>query len=234
MTPLREAVVLPCLFLTVVLLGGLRLGAPVRLVAPPLISLVLAVLLTGALVNARAIVPERLMNQRRTPLENLSGLVVILTLFAASAQVFHLVTPDTGLLHLLVSTFFVVQLLTTFAGVRDRLAILRSLAVLLGAAFVLRFIALESLYAPGRGLVKRVMTALLEGVTLGGLDYEPAGAATGYVAFLALTLFVAGLVMLRGDRSAMGNEALVIVEDEGRLKPATTTYSSGSHPNPTN
>ena len=30
MTPLREAFVLPCLFLTVALLGGLRLGADVR------------------------------------------------------------------------------------------------------------------------------------------------------------------------------------------------------------
>jgi hypothetical protein len=234
MTPLREAVVLPGMFLTVVLLGGLRLGAPVRLVAPPLIALVLAVLLTGALVNARALVPERLMSQRRTPLENLSGLVVILTLFAASAQVFHLVTPETGLLHLLVSTFFVVQLLTTLAGVRDRLAMLRSLTVLLGAAFALRFIALESLYAPGRGLVKRVMTALLEGVTLGSLDYEPAGSATGYVAFLALALFIAGLVMLGGERAELSEEALVIVEDESRLKPAPTTYSSGNQPNPTN
>ena len=43
MTPLREALALPCLFLTVALLGGLRLGADVRLVPPPLITLVLAV-----------------------------------------------------------------------------------------------------------------------------------------------------------------------------------------------
>ena len=58
MTPLREALVLPCLYLTVVLLGGLRLGAEVRLVPPPLVALVLAVLLVGALVRSHTIRPD--------------------------------------------------------------------------------------------------------------------------------------------------------------------------------
>jgi hypothetical protein len=208
MTPLREALVLPCLFLTVGLLGGLRIGDSVRLLPPPLSSLVLAMLLLGALVRAQVVQPERLMNQARTPLENLSGLFVLLALFGASAQVLNLVTPDSGLLHLLVSVFFFVQLLTTLAAARDRVAMLRSLTVLLGCAFVLRFIALESLYSPGRGLLKRVMTTVLEGVTLGSLEYVPAGAATGYVAFLALTLYLIGLVLCR-DSSERGPTALV-------------------------
>jgi hypothetical protein len=195
MTPLREALILPCLFLTVVLLGGLRIGTSVRLLPPPLVSVVLAMLLLGSLVRAHVVRPDRLMNQARRPLENLSGLLVLLTLFAASAQVLNMVTPDSGLLHLLVSVFFFVQLLTTLAAARDRIAMLRSLAVLLGCVFVLRFIALESLYSPGRGLLKRVMTTLLEGVTLGSLEYEPTGTATGYVAFAALTLYLIGLVL---------------------------------------
>ena len=196
MTPLREALVLPCLFLTVALLGGLRLGADVRLVPPPLITLVLAVLLVGSLVRSGVVAPERLLGQRRTGLENACGGAVLLALAAASAQVFNLLTPDTGLLHVLVGVFFLVQLLTTLTAVRDRTAMLRSLAVLLGCAFFLRFIALESLYAPGRGVLKRVMTALMEGITLGALDYAPNGTATGYVAFLALSLYLVGLVLL--------------------------------------
>jgi len=201
-TPLREAFVLPSLFLTVVLLGGLRLGADVRLVPPSLVALVLAVLLAGAFIRSRTIQPDGLMNNHRTPLENATGLVVLLTLFAASAQIFNLVTPDDGLLHLLVSVFFFVQLLTTLAAVRDRRSMLRSLAVLFGCAFVLRFLALESLYAPGRGVMKRVMTALMEGITLGALDYRPAGAATGYVAFLALSLYLIGLILMRPPTAA--------------------------------
>ena len=196
MSPLREAIVLPCLFLTVALLGGLRLGTDVRLIPPPPGALIIAVLAVGALSRSQALVLERFLHRRRTPLENLSGAIVLVTLLAASAQAFNAVTPDTGLLHLIVSVFFVVQLLTTLAGVRDRLAMLRSVAVLLGCAFVIRYVALESLYAPGPSMMKRVMTALLEGVTLGAIEYQPAGSATGYVAFLALALFIAGLVLL--------------------------------------
>jgi hypothetical protein len=211
--PAREALILPWIFLTVALLGGLRVGADVRLIPPPLSALVLSVLTIGALIRSRALILERFLHPGRSALENLSGAVVILTLFAAAAQAFNLVTPDSGLLHLLVSVFFVVQLLTTLAGVRDRLAMLRSLTVLLGCAFVLRFIALESMYAPGRGLMKRVMTAILEGMTLGALGYEPAGVATGYVAFAALALFVLGLVLLGSDDHAASQTALTVVED---------------------
>ena len=196
MSPLREALVLPLLFLTVALLGGLRFNADVRLLPPPAGALVLAVLTVGALARSRALVVERFIHRTRSPLENLSGAVVLATLVAAAAQVFNVVTPDTGLLHVIVSVFFVVQLLTTLAGVRDRLAMLRSVTVLLGCAFVLRYVALESLYTPGRSVMKRVMTALLEGVTLGAIEYAPAGTVTGYIAFAALALFVAGLVML--------------------------------------
>lgn len=196
MTPLREAFVLPCLFLTVALLGGLRLGADVRLVPPPLIALVLASLLLGALVRSRVFAPDRLLGQRRSGLENICGGVLLLTVLAASAQIFNLLTPDTGLLHVLVSVFFLVQLLTTLTAVRDRVSMLQSLAVLLGCAFVLRFIALESLYSPGRGVINRVMTALLEGITLGALDYVPTGSATGYLAFLCLALYLVGLVLM--------------------------------------
>jgi hypothetical protein len=208
MSPLREALVLPCLFLTVGLLGGLRIGSDVRLLAPPLVALVLAMLLVGALVRSGTLIPERLMHHQRTPLENLSGLGVLLTLFVASAQVFNLVTPDAGLLHLLVSVFFFVQLLTTLTAVRDRLPMLRSLVVLLGSAFVLRFVALESLYSPGRGLMKRVMTAIMEGITLGALEYEPIGAATGYIAFLALALYLIGLVLLGSSAVVSGTSGL--------------------------
>jgi hypothetical protein len=208
MSPLREALVLPCLFLTVGLLGGLRIGSDVRLLAPPLVALVLAMLLVGALVRSGTLLPERLMHHQRTPLENLSGLVVLLTLFVASAQVFNLVTPDAGLLHLLVSVFFFVQLLTTMAAVRERLPMLRSLVVLLGSAFVLRFLALESLYSPGGGLMKRVMTAIMEGITLGALEYEPTGAATGYIAFLVLALYLIGLVLLGSSAVVAGTSGL--------------------------
>ena len=120
MTPLREAFGLPALFLTTALLAGLRMGETVRLVPPPLLSLVLALLLVGALMRAGALLPHVFLGGHRTLAENLSGIVVLLTLFVASAQSFTLVTPDAGLLHVLFGTFFFIQLLTTLAAVDDQ------------------------------------------------------------------------------------------------------------------
>ena len=214
MSPLRESFLLPCLFLTVGLLGGLRIGPDVRLEPPPLVALVLAMLLIAALVRSGTVRPDRLMSQQRTPLENLSGLAVLLTLFGASAQIFNLVTPSDGLLHLLVIVFFFVQLLTTLTAVRDRQSMLRSLVVLLGCAFVLRFIALESLYAPGRGLMKRVMTAIMEGITLGALDYSPVGTLTGYVAFLTLALYLLGLVLAGSQTHSSDRSSLPAIREQ--------------------
>jgi hypothetical protein len=200
-TALREAVVLPLLFLTVAALGGLRIGAAVVLVPPPLISLVLAILLMAALVRAGVFAPQLLMNAGRSGIENTSGLVVLVTLFAAAAQVFTLLTPERGLLHVVFSLCFFVQLASTAAGVKGRVNLLRSLVVLLGSAFVLRYIVLENLYAPDGGMAKRLLTTLVEGASLGTIQYEPSAAATGYVAFLTLVLFVVGLVLLPAPRA---------------------------------
>ena len=73
---------------------------------------------------------------------------------------------------------------------------LRALAILFGSAFVLRFVVLEALYAPESSTLKRLLTVLLEGVTLGGLDYEAHTPATGYAAFGALALYMIGLTLL--------------------------------------
>ena len=95
------------------------------------------------------------MNAGRPALENVSGLIVLVTLFAASAQMFNLLTPERGLLFVVFSVYFCIQLMTALAGVTGRASILRSLAVLFTAAFVLRFVVLESLYAPDGGMLKR-------------------------------------------------------------------------------
>jgi hypothetical protein len=215
-TVVREAFVLPAIFLTVVLLGGLRIAEDVRLVAPSLMALVQAMLLVGCLMRARAIAPEQLMNAGRPALENCSGLVVLLALFAACAQVFNLLTPESGLLFLLFSVFFLVQLLTTLAAVRDRVPLLQALVILLGSVFLIRFVALEALYSPEAGTLKRLLTAVMEGVTLGGLEYRAHAPATGYLAFLTLALFVVGLVLLPSGEEP---RALALESGTGQPRP---------------
>ncbi len=129
-------------------------------------------------------------------MENVSGAVVLAGLFAASAQVFNLMTPESGLFHFIVTVFFMLLLWNTWAAQPDRSRLLRSLAVLFGGAFILKYIVLASLYDPQGGLTKRVLTTLLEGVTLGGLQYEPPTAMTGYIAFFTLALYLIGVTLL--------------------------------------
>ena len=107
MTPVREAFVLPLVFLTVVLLGGLHLTTPVAIGPPSLFSLVLASLLLGVLVQTGTLDPVRLMHSGRSPLANVNGLVVLITAFMATAQMLSLMTPASGLPSLALNLFFV-------------------------------------------------------------------------------------------------------------------------------
>jgi hypothetical protein len=222
MTVLREAIVLPCIFLTVALLGGLRVETSVRLIPPSVVALMLAMALLGALMRARAFAPERLMNAGRSPLENVSGVVVLCALFAASAQVFNLLTPERGLLFVAFSLYFFIQLMTALAGVRDRASMLRSLSVLFAAAFVLRFVVLESLYAADGGMLKRVMTTLLQGVSLGAIEYQPNAPASGYAGFLAVVLYLAGLILLpwRENSPRLTTDLQRVIQDPSRVPEA--------------
>ncbi len=209
----REGFVLPLIFLTVAMVGGLRIDpddSGFRLVPPPLISLVLAMLLVSVLVRGRRLVPQRLMSGDRSAVENLSGAIVLLTLYGASAQIFNSIAPETGLLHLIFNTFFVLLLWNTLAAAPEAGRLLHSLLVLLGSAFVLKHIVLASLYAPDGGMTKRVVTTLLEGFTLGTLEFEPQAPSAGYIAFGGLVLYLIGLVLLpAGPQSAqMARSAL--------------------------
>lgn len=191
-----EAVHLPLLFLTVALLGGLRVDSRLTFVHPPLFALVLGMLLFGVLVRGRVLASERLMSASRTSLENLNGLVVILSTFFAATQVFNLVTPESGLPFLLFNVFLFVLLVNTLAASLDRVSVLRSMAVIIGAAFILKFIVLGAISDPGESTLKRVLYVLLEGVTLGTLTQPRLHPVAGYLAFATLVLFLVGLAML--------------------------------------
>jgi hypothetical protein len=194
----REAIVLPLLFLTVALGGGFRMAASGQLVflVPSLMALVLSLLLVGVLFRSGALVPDALMHASRPALGNVSGALVLASLFAAGAQVFNTITPEAGLLQFVFNVFFLLLLWNTIAARPDRRRLLHSLLVLFGGAFLLKYVVLGALYDPQGGLTKRVLTVLLEGVTLGGLTYQTPAPVTGYVAFFTILLFLVGLILL--------------------------------------
>src|SRR5260370_16062084 len=112
---LLHFIVLPTILLTVGLLGGLRIDAQTRqfiFVAPPLVTLVLAILLGLLFVRAGAIDLHHWLAIEQPTLTNLSHLLTLMSLFFASAQAFNSVLPESGLLPLMFSFFFLCALST--------------------------------------------------------------------------------------------------------------------------
>jgi hypothetical protein len=197
----REAFTLPLALLTVAGAGGMRLlpGGVVRFDPPPLMALLLGTLLVALLVRSRAVDATRLFSPARRPLENASGAVVFVALVAATAQVFHLLTPASGLLNVFVNVLFVALVANTFARRTDRSHLLWSLAVAFGSALALKFVIVDGLATPGGSLARRVFSTAVEGLSLGVLGAEPYAPAMGYVAFIVTALYLVTLWWLPGE-----------------------------------
>ncbi len=179
------------------LLGGLRLGESEIWLAPPLFTLVLAVLMLGALNRHGAIALERLLYSSRSAVD-LYGLLVILTIVFASAQAFHVTIPA-GSPRLLVNTLFFLSLLAlnTRLIAADHARMLWTLVVIFGAAFTVTFVVLPS--SPPGG-VRGWLCKILPGC-------QPRHPATGYLAFLTLLLYLSALAglarMTRGTSDSL-------------------------------
>ena len=202
MTPVREAFVLPLVFLTVVLLGGLHLATPVAIEPPSLFSLVLASLMLGVLVQTGTLDPARLMQSARSPLANVNGLVVLITTFMATAQMLSLMTPASGLPSLALNLFFLIAILQLLAANVDRVRFLRVWAVTLLSSFTIKFILLAALSGPADRPLARALQVLVEGLTLGAFSQPVEPASSGYLAFATLALYLFGLALLPGMQRA--------------------------------
>lgn len=211
-----ESIYLPLLFLTVAFLGGMRIAATVSFAPPALFSLVLAMLTLALLVRSGALAPELLVHGARRPLANMNGLALLLALFAATAQAFNLATPSSGLPLLLFDTYLFVLLVNTLIAAPDRLRVLRSLMVIFGSAFILKFIVLAGLSDPAGGRLNRVLQLLLEGITLGSLTQEPMHPSSGYVAFVVFLVYLVGLAALpRRPRDLSITPATTVLRPHG-------------------
>ncbi|HEY0404759.1 MAG TPA: hypothetical protein VGC89_03475 [Pyrinomonadaceae bacterium] len=202
-------VLLPMIFLTVALMGGLRIDAASKafiFVPPPLITLILAILLMTLFVRGHLIEFHKWLSSDQPPLTNVSHALTLLSLFFASAQALNSVLPERGLLFWLFSFFFLWTLWNNQFSSFDARRLLRSLGALFGTAFVLKHMLLAALYAPEGGWLKRFANLLLEGVTLGTLDSPAFAPSTGYISFFTLALYVAGLVLLAPAPQRLENE----------------------------
>ena len=196
MTAAREAIVLPLLFLTALLIGGLQIGRTTMIVPPSPYVLVLGALLVRLAVRSGALAPDRLLASARSTLANINGGVLLAAFWLAAAQTLALLIPDSGVPRLASGVFFLILLLNTTAASPDRGRLLQSLAVTFGATYVLKFVVLEEMSSPGASAFKRALLALVDNVTAGVLIQEVRHPITPYMAFLAVALFLIGLFLL--------------------------------------
>lgn len=168
------------------LIGGLRIGESEVWRGPPLFTLVLAVLMLGALNRHGAIALRRLLYSSQAAVD-LRGLLVILAIVFASAQAFHVTTPA-GSPRLLVYLLFGLPLLALSTRIiaADHARMLWTLAAVFGVAFTVTFVVLPS-GPPGgvRAWLCRVLPLC-----------QPRHSATGYVAFGTLFLYLVALAGL--------------------------------------
>ena len=207
MSAAREAFVLPLLLLTSMLLASVERGVRVAFTAPTPLSLVLAMLFIAALVRSRALDPARLMHGSRSMLANSNGAAVLLSLAGAAAAVLAMITPRSGLPRFFVSVLLLTLLINTLVARPDRVRLLRSLAVILGAGFVLKFVVLSALSAPGGTTTSRVLIALFDAATFGSIAQDPQPATAGYFAFAAIALLLAATALLPAGGGHAGVEA---------------------------
>ena len=196
MTAVREAIVLPLMFLSIVLGASVRPGAQTTVVAPSLGSLVAGMVLFALLVRSGALDPHRLMHPARTGIANLNGLSVLMTAFIASAQMITMLVPESGVPALIAWIVLVSLLMQALAIGPDRSRVLRGLMVTFGAAFALKFIILTTLSAPAEGRMARALQLLFEGVTLGGVTQRTPHPAEGYLAFVTIVTYLIGVALL--------------------------------------
>ena len=216
-------ILLPLLFLTVALAGGVRFAAPtqeLRFLAPQLVTMILGALamilfVRGGLVDMRLQIGERL-----SLTDNLAGTVYLLSLYFATVQVFNLVTPERGLLNFCFNLFYVLIFLNNLFVIFNPVRLAKSLAAVFGASFVLKYLILADLFAPSESWAKYILQKLMQTATLGAFDYEVFAPATGYLAFGVLALYIFGLYLI-APRPDTGEELLYdLFTERYKLNPA--------------
>ncbi len=198
--------VLPVALLTVVLLGGMRVRASdqaLLFLPPSLVTLCLAALAMALFLRAGLVRGSSWVSAELPLLVSAQHALILVALFFATAQAINSVLPETGLLHWVFVLCFFWTLWQDQFQPWAIARLLRSLAVLFATAFLLKHVLLGALYGgPNPALSRRILNALLEGVTLGSLDATGFAPATGYVSFATVALYVGALAMIRPSPEA--------------------------------
>ncbi|HCA57194.1 MAG TPA: hypothetical protein DEP46_04320, partial [Blastocatellia bacterium] len=149
---LRTYVYLPLIFLTVALLGGLRLSGTdgsLIFVRPALICLIFAAILVLLFFRAGMLRLEGWFSEQMTGTQTVANGLVLASLFAAATQIFNSLIPEQGLPFWIISFCFLWVLWNNLFAEFDPKRLLKSLGAMFGLAFVTKYMVLANLTAPG-------------------------------------------------------------------------------------
>lgn len=191
---------LPFLFLTVALLSGLRFSAPdgaFVFLRPALVCLIFAAITLFLFVRANLIKLDGWFSEEFSSLKNIANASVIVTLFAASAQVFNSLLPERGLPFWVVAFCFFWTLWNNLFAEFDAKKLIKSLGAMFGLAFVVKYLVLANLTAPANeSWLKAIWENPAQEFLTYVLDLPRFAAATGYAQFFTLIFYLLGLFLL--------------------------------------
>ncbi len=198
---IRNYLFLPFIFLTVALIGGLRVGAvssDFLFLKPALVCLIFATALLILFFRANLIRLDGWFSENFSTLKNVANAGVLLTLFAASAQVFNSLLPESGLPFWVIAFCFFWTLWNNLFAEFDTKKLLKSLGAMFGLAFVVKYLLLANLTAPAneswwQGIFQNPAQEAFTWL----LDLPRFSPATGYIQFFTLVFYLIGLFLLR-------------------------------------
>ena len=202
----RIYLLLPLVFLTVTLLGGLRIASAenggVIFWRPALFCLISAAILMALFFRAGLISVEGWFSESFSALKNVANGAVLITLFAASMQIFNSLLPEQGLPFWVFAFCFFWTLWNNLFADFDVRKLLRSLGALFGLAFVVKYLILINLTAPESGSWRAFLQNIPSEVLTYVLDLPRFSAGTGYIQFFTVALYLLGLFLLpaRSDK----------------------------------
>jgi hypothetical protein len=202
----RTYILLPLVFLTVTLFGGMRFASPDNafvFVPPALLCLVFAAILMVLYFRGGMIGLDGWFSDDFAGLKNAANGAVFLTVFTGSVQLFNSLLPERGI-PFWIAGFCIFWMLWTYLFADfDGKRLVKSLGAAFAVLFATKYLILANLTAPaGDGWLRSIIENPSKEAVTWLLDLPRFSAATGYLQFFTVVMYLVGLFMLpRSTRS---------------------------------
>ena len=193
-------ILVPLLFLTVALFGGMRLAATdgsFIFLKPALVCLILASIALALFFRSGLISLRGWLAEDFSLLKNAVNAAVLISLFAATTQLFNSLLPEQGLPFWIIAFCFFWTLWNNLFADFDTKRLLRSLGGLFALAFVVKYLVLANLTAPTNdSWIRGILENPTQEAFTWLLDLPRFSSGTGYIQFFAAAFYLAGLFLL--------------------------------------